>query len=86
LAILLPRRREPANDQRVIDVNSMPTISHLTAKPDIAADYESMGAQILADTAVAEMRKSVARLRQELRSAFPPENAAPASPGASQQG
>jgi hypothetical protein len=63
----------------------MPTISNPPAKSDLAADYESTGAQILADTAVAEMRKSVARLKQELRAAFPPESAAPAPWGASRR-
>jgi hypothetical protein len=63
----------------------MPTISDPPAKPDIAVDDESAGTQILADNAVAEMRRSVERLKQELRYAFPPKNAALAPRGASRR-
>ena len=52
------------------------TIRKPLAKPEATAEYEAAGTRILADHAVAEMRKSVARLREELRSAFPPETAA----------
>jgi hypothetical protein len=45
-------------------------------RTDRSADYEATGTAILADYTVAEMRRSVARLKQVLRAAFPPETAA----------